>query len=237
MDPEIDNKKEEIEILNEKGGEDDKREKIKQLKKEIKGLERNKKSLYANAVKLIDLEGKVIEFLDTPHYNLLTNIAPILSHDSYEQEYKFVESNSGPTKTKVNVIRGFPTLIFAQASDNSDNERFVEVNRRYLSISVNTSEKKVFYAIALKVERAGGARGEYDLKIVGRAEIERTKIILAILMRKLEKLSRPYRQQLKEHKTLKPDDIDSGTFIPFKETLKTGLPHKQIIDMTSAETF
>jgi len=69
MDPEIDNKKEEIEILNEKGGEDDKREKIKQLKKEIKGLERNKKSLYANAVKLIDLEGKVIEFLDTPHYN------------------------------------------------------------------------------------------------------------------------------------------------------------------------
>lgn len=87
------------------------------------------------------------------------------------------------------------------------------------------------------MERAGGARGEYDLKVVDRAEVERTKIILAVLMRKLEKLSRVYKQQLLVDKTLKLDDIDSGTFIPFKETLKVGLPHKHISDMTAAETF
>ena len=87
------------------------------------------------------------------------------------------------------------------------------------------------------MERAGGARGEYDSKIVDRAEVERTKITLAVLLRKLEKLSRPYKQQLREDKTRKLDDIDSGTFIPFKEVLKIGLPHKHIMDMTSAETF
>jgi hypothetical protein len=54
-------------------------------------------------------------------------------------------------------------IIFTQAIDRSDKERFVEVNRRFISISVNTSQKKVTDAIALKVERTGGARGEYDI--------------------------------------------------------------------------
>ena len=231
IDEEIENKQDEIANTKEK-------EKIKELKKDIKNLEEEKKSLTARVVKLIDLDSKVLVFLDTPNYNLLTNIAPILSHDKYEQEYRFVDSgSSGPLKTKVNVIRGFPTVIFAQASDSSNRERYAEINRRYLSVSVNTSEKKVEDAVALKVERAGGARGEYDLKIVDKAAVYRTKVILAILMRKLEKSSRPYKQQLIEDRTLKLDDIDSGIFIPFKETLKVGLPHKRILDMTAAETF
>jgi hypothetical protein len=69
----------------------------------------------------------VLVLLDTPDYNLLANIAPILSHDRYEQTYKYVETNSGPIKTKANVIRGFPTVIFTQAIDRSNKERFVEV--------------------------------------------------------------------------------------------------------------
>ena len=210
--------------------------KKKELKKAIKHLERQKKSLKAKGVKLIDLDGKVLVFLDTPDYNLLANIAPILSHDKYEHEYKFVDTSSG-TKTKINVIRGFPTLIFAQASDNSDKDRHFEINRRYLSISVNTSEKKIADAVALKVEKSGGARGEYDLKVVEKSSIYRTKVILAILMRKLQKLSTPYKQQLITDNTLTLDDIESGTFIPFKESLKTGLPHKHVLDMTAAETF
>jgi hypothetical protein len=113
----------------------------------------------------------------------------------------------------------------------------VEVNRRFISISVNTSQKKVTDAIALKVERTGGARGEYDIKVVERASVYKVKLILAILIRKLKKLSKPYKQQLMEDKTLKLDDVESGTFIPFKEQLKTGLPHKQILDMTAADRF
>jgi hypothetical protein len=209
----------------------------KQLKKEIRDLRKKSNSLYSKAVKLIDLDGKILVVLDTPDHRLLTSIAPILSHDRYEQEYRYVETNSGPIKTKINVIRGFPTLIYAQASDSSNKERIVEVNRRFLHISVNTSEKKVTDAVALKVERAGGARGEYDVKVVDKATVYRVKLILAILMRKLRKLSKPYKRQLIEDKSLKLDDMDSGTFIPFKETMKIGLPHKRVLDMTAAETF
>src|SRR5215469_3447939 len=118
IDLEIKNRNEEFENTKEK-------QRKQKLKVEIKSLEREKKSLYAKAVKLIDLDGKVLVFLDTPDYNLLTNIAPILSHDRYEQIYKYVESNSGPIKTKDNVIRGFPTVIFTQAIDRSDKERSV----------------------------------------------------------------------------------------------------------------
>jgi hypothetical protein len=230
IDIDIEDKREDLENVKDKQGK-------KELRKEIESLQRKKKSLYSNAIKLIDLDGKVLVLLDTPDHNLLTNIAPILSHDRYEQAYKYVESNSGPIKTKVNVIRGFPTLFYSQASDRSDEKRFVEVSRRFLSISVNTSEKKVTDAIAQKVERAGGARGEYDVKIVDKAFVYRVKLILAVLMRKLKRLSRPYKLQLIEDRTLKLEDIGSGTFIPFKETLKIGLPHKHVLDMTAAETF
>ncbi|MGC2575546.1 MAG: hypothetical protein WA364_28910, partial [Candidatus Nitrosopolaris sp.] len=230
IDLEIEKKKEETESIEDKLHKEN-------LKAEIKSLEREKRSLCAKAVKLIDLDGKVLVLLDTPDHNLLANITPILSHDRYEQTYKYVETNSGPIKTKGNVIRGFPTVIFTQAIDRSDKERSVEISRRFISISVNTSQKKVTDAIAIKVEKAGGARGEYDLKILDRADVYRVRLILAILMCKLKKLSEPYKRQLIEDKTLKLDDIESGTFIPFKEQLKTGLPHKQILDMTAAETF
>ncbi|MGB6531261.1 MAG: hypothetical protein WBF33_24400, partial [Candidatus Nitrosopolaris sp.] len=127
IDLEIEKKKEETDCIKDK----------QNLKAEIKSLEREKRSLRAKAVKLIDLDGKVLVLLDTPDYNLLTNIAPILSHDRYEQTYKYVETNSGPIKTKANVIRGFPTVIFTQAIDRSDRERSVEISRRFISISVN----------------------------------------------------------------------------------------------------
>jgi hypothetical protein len=103
IDLDIEKKKEEIENLKDKQHKES-------LKAEVKNLEREKRSLHAKAVKLIDLDGKVLVLLDTPDYNLLTNIAPILSHDRYEQVYKYVESNSGPIKTKANVIRGYRNL-------------------------------------------------------------------------------------------------------------------------------
>lgn len=84
IDLEIEKKKEEIENAKVKQHEE-------KLKAEIKSLEREKEFLRAKAVKLIDLDGKVLVFLDTPDYNLLANIAPILSHDRFEHVYKYVE--------------------------------------------------------------------------------------------------------------------------------------------------
>jgi len=56
----------------------------------------------------------------------------LLSHDEYEVEYEFVDTNNG-IKTKSNVLRGtLPAVIFAQAIDFSHNKRYPEIQRRFI---------------------------------------------------------------------------------------------------------
>jgi hypothetical protein len=115
IDTEIEDKEQEIQ--NAKEGYQ-----RKNLKAEKKSLERKKNSLKRKAAKLIEVDGKLMVLLDTPDHNLLANIAPILSHDSYEHIYKYVDSNSGPITTKANIVRGFPIL-----------KQLIEVTRKELS--------------------------------------------------------------------------------------------------------
>ena len=81
-------------------------------------LEDNKKDLVKNAKKLIDLSHKTLIFLDT--------LMPLLSHDKYEVEYEYTDTHNG-IKTKANILRGWPAVIFAQAIDYShykDSQKF-----------------------------------------------------------------------------------------------------------------
>ncbi|PWU79436.1 MAG: hypothetical protein DLM72_17420 [Candidatus Nitrosopolaris wilkensis] len=81
IDVAIEDKLEQIQNIKEKQLQ-------RELKKEIKDLQRQK-SLYSKAVKLIDLDSKVLALLDTPDYNLLANITPILSHLEEEKIEEF----------------------------------------------------------------------------------------------------------------------------------------------------
>jgi hypothetical protein len=82
------------------------------LKAFIDSLEEDKKELKKRAKKLIDLSHKVLVFLDSPRPELFNALMPLLSHDRYEVEYEFVDTNNG-IKTKTNVLRGWPAVIFA----------------------------------------------------------------------------------------------------------------------------
>jgi len=102
------------------------------LKAQTKVLEGEKRDLYKRAKKLIDLSHKTLVFLDTPRTELLSAIMSLLSHDEYEVEYEFVDTNNG-IKTKSNVLRGtLPAVIFAQAIDFSHNKRYPEIQRRFI---------------------------------------------------------------------------------------------------------
>jgi hypothetical protein len=85
------------------------------LKAFIDSLEEDKKELKKRAKKLIDLSHKVLVFLDSPRPELFNALMPLLSHDRYEVEYEFVDTNNG-IKTKTNVLRGWPAVIFAWIS-------------------------------------------------------------------------------------------------------------------------
>lgn len=101
------------------------------LSSQIKELARQKKELLKGAMKLIDLDHKVLIFSDTPKHTLLEAIMSLLSHDRFEVEYEFVDTYNG-IKTKSNVLRGFPTVIFTAAVDYSKHPRWAETQRRFI---------------------------------------------------------------------------------------------------------
>ena len=101
------------------------------LKSYIESLEKDKKDLKNSAKKLIDLSHKILVFLDSPRPELFNALMPLLSHDRYEVEYEFVDTNNG-IKTKTNILRGWPAVIFAQAIDYSHYQRYPEIQRRFI---------------------------------------------------------------------------------------------------------
>ena len=101
------------------------------LNAEVSELESKKDDLKSKAVKMIDLNGKVLIFMDTPREELFSSLMPLLSHDKYETTYEFVDKTEGIT-TNTNILRGFPSFIFSQAIDFSGYERAEEIQRRFL---------------------------------------------------------------------------------------------------------
>jgi hypothetical protein len=128
------------------------RNKKQALKALTKVMEREKKRLHQDAKKLIDLQGKCIIFLDTPRPELLNTMMSLLSHDEYEVEYEFVYTNNG-IKTKTNVLRGWPVMIFAQAVDYSHHKRYAEIQRRFPITNPRMDAEKYKAAIELIAHR------------------------------------------------------------------------------------
>ena len=98
---------------------------IEQKKGDIKEIEKEKKQLVENARKLIELGHKTLVILDTPSPGLFGAIMSLLSHDNYEVEYEFTDKDmSSGIKTRTNILRGWPVVIFAQAVDYSNYKRY-----------------------------------------------------------------------------------------------------------------
>jgi hypothetical protein len=92
------------------------------LKSQIEILEDKKKDLSKSAMKLIDLNHKALIFVDTPKHTLLEAIMSLLSHDHHQVEYEFVDNFNG-IKTRTNILRGYPTVIFTAAKYYSRHPR------------------------------------------------------------------------------------------------------------------
>jgi hypothetical protein len=105
------------------------------LQSQIDDLKKGKKDLLKDAKKLIDLSHKILVFLDSPRPELFNALMPLLSHDRYEVEYEFVDTNNG-IKTKSNILRGWPAVIFAQAIDYSHYQRGIQRFNVDLSLQI-----------------------------------------------------------------------------------------------------
>ena len=97
---------------------------------------------------IIDLQKKIILFLDEPQYETLTMLKPLLSHDRFETEYKFVDKLSGQTVKAI--LKGWPSVIFCSPKSKYT----LEYCSRWLTASPQTSTEKISKVIKAKGEKA-----------------------------------------------------------------------------------
>jgi hypothetical protein len=216
IDSEIEDKESEIQTTKDRN--------LKQgLRNIIKELEEKKKDLLKDAKKLIDLSHKILVFLDSPRPELFNALMPLLSHDRYEVEYEFVDTNShNGIKTKSNVLRGWPAVIFAQAIDYSHYARYPEIQRRFIITNPKMTSDKYAEAVDLTGEKFGLPDFAYQEKVVSDMEKEKVKeIIKGIKQRMLEVC-----QSIEAGK--------NNVIIPFYEALTNSLPKEKAFDMTIA---
>jgi hypothetical protein len=98
----------------------------------------------------VDLERKILVFLDQPHQLLLEHLRPLLSHDKRELRIKITDrTKRGQHRTKNIILRGYPAVIFATAGLKLDDQELT----RFLLLSPETSQDKIRDAVELKIER------------------------------------------------------------------------------------
>jgi len=88
---------------------------------------------------LVDLQGKLLVFLEAPNIETFNKLRPVLSHDVWEISYKFTDtSQKGPLRTTHVVLRGWPATVFCSTS-----EKFVQdLATRSFTFTPETTEAK-----------------------------------------------------------------------------------------------
>jgi len=96
----------------------------------------------------IDLEKKILIFLDQPHDQLLERLRPLLSHDQRELVYKITDKRekSGLRTKNVKII-GFPAVVFCTGRLKIDEQEAT----RMILLSPEVSQEKFREAIYLKI--------------------------------------------------------------------------------------
>jgi hypothetical protein len=95
--------------------------------------ERLKESHY-----LVDLQGKILVFLEAPNIETFNKLRPVLSHDTWEISYKFTDTSRKGMLTTHVILRGWPATIFL-----STTEKFIQdfASRSFTHTPETTEDK------------------------------------------------------------------------------------------------
>ena len=126
-------------------------------KKEYENQTDYKAALHAWKEKLresyiqVDLQGKILVFLESPHPKTFNVLRPILSHDKYRISFRITDkTNKGTLQTKHIVIQGWPATIFLNAQD----QYIEELATRSFTVSPMQNPEKYVKANVYTTEKA-----------------------------------------------------------------------------------
>lgn len=101
-------------------------------------------------VMVMDLERKIIIFIDQPHTILLERLRPILSHDRKEVMSKITDkTEKAGTRTKNLIIKGFPSVVFCSAGLKIDEQEIT----RFILLSPDMDQEKLKEAIHMVFQK------------------------------------------------------------------------------------
>ena len=104
---------------------------------------------------IINLENKILIFLDQPHNQLLERLRPLLSHDQKELLYKVTDKTEKHGQRAKNVkIIGFPSVIFCSGRLALDEQEAT----RMILLSPEISQEKLREAVYLKILKEANER-------------------------------------------------------------------------------
>jgi len=151
----------------------------------------------------VDLERKILIFLDQPHTLLLQHLRPLLSHDEKEIHIKITDkSQKYGLKTKNVVIKGYPAVIFCSAGLNIDEQEAT----RFLLLSPETTQDKIREGILEAIKK------EADLEVYLEELNNNPKRQLLI-----ERIKAIKEEDIKEIKLLNLEKIKDKFFSGHKE--------------------
>ena len=135
---------------------------------------------------MIDLQHKILVFLEAPHIETYNKLRPILSHDVWETSFKFTDrKGKGPLRTVHVVLRGWPATIFC----TTDINYIEDLATRGFTVTPEMEAEKYSAAIRLQGEMAAlpmkfkedeeFRRLKMSLEaLIGRIKLEKAKVIV-----------------------------------------------------------
>lgn len=192
----------------------------KENKEEKLDIQEEIQQLFEDAKTLIDLRGKILVFLEPPHKEVWDILKPILSHDSYEIEFPFVnQTDKEGHQTKNVIVRGWPSCIFCSAKDESNWSIWPEIKSRCLITSPNMIPQKYKESTKLISMKYGLPNLIQQQMIISYKEIELAKNCIMSLKEKITEL----------RSTNTNDKI--SLWIPYAKLLETELPSNKGTDV------
>ncbi|TAH35743.1 toprim domain-containing protein [Candidatus Saccharibacteria bacterium] len=120
---------------------------------------------------IVDLERKILVFLEQPNPKLQENLRPVMSHGKKEISYKITDKNQkGSNRAKNIIIRGFAATIFCSAGMRLDEQ---EATRAIL-LSPETSIEKVREGVHMATLRSAN-KAEFLAEIEANPERQQLK--------------------------------------------------------------
>lgn len=204
----------------------------KEDKKTKNILKSNLDDLISNSVKIVDMQGKILLFLESPKSETFATLRPILSRDKYEIEYKFVDRAypNGPQVTMEARIRGWPVAVYAMA-DNPDGNIWNQIRSRFIVVSPTMTQKKYKAVNKYTASKYGSISDPTKLRRINKKFHKCSNYIKLFKMELESKFI-----DLSKEEYYQPDSV-SFTWNPMAKKLEKDFPSKMGQNMRDFKYF